>query len=111
MNAYCTIHTAPMVGILDGIVSDLPRYYGERISFPVTKRGEQVGRNRTPAARAIQRKMLEMIATGNKVTTMQMVYALDSNRFSIYMNAHVMEEEGLIKLVKVRNKCFHWEVV
>ena len=110
MTPYCTIHTAPIVGILSGIVSDLPRYYGERVD--IQHRVKSVcGRNRTPAARALQRKMLDMIAGGSKVTTMQMVAAFNSNRYSIYMNAHIMEEEGLIKLVKVRNKVFYWSIV
>lgn len=110
MTPYCTIHTAPMSGILAGIVSDLPRYYGERIELQ-TRSKTGSGRNRTPSARAIQRKMLAMIASGHHVTTMQMAEAFNYTRYSIYMNAHTMEEEGLIKLVKIRNKVFYWSIV
>lgn len=110
MTPYCTIHTAPLDKVLLGISMDLPRYYGE-IEEKVVKRPKGVGRGKTKAAREIQEKMLDMIKNGDRVTTIDMTGALLSNRFSIYAHAKTMMNEGLIKLVKVGSKAYHWEVV
>lgn len=110
MTPYITIHAAPMASIFKGIVKDIPRYVRENSSSEMN-RATGYGKGKTPSARAIQAKMLDLIKSGPKTTTMDMVKALDSNRFSVYNNASVLAEEGLIRLVKVGAKRFYWEVV
>lgn len=110
MTPYITQHAAPMSALLLGIVKDIPRYVRENSSSEMI-RATGYGKGKTPAARAIQAKMLNLIKLGPKTTTMDMVKALDSNRFSVYNNASVLAEDGLIRLVKAGVKRFYWEVV
>ena len=110
MTPYVTQHAAPMASIMAGIVKDIPRYVRENSSSEMI-RATGYGRGKTPAARASQTKMLDMIRSGYRVTTMDMVKQLDSNRFSVYNNASVMVEDGLIRLIKLGAKRFYWEAV
>ena len=110
MTPYITQHAAPMASIFAGIIKDIPRYVRENSSSEMI-RATGYGKGKTPAARAIQAKMLDMIRSGYRVTTMDMVHALNSNRFSIYNNAAQMVEDGLIRLVKLGAKRFYWEAI
>lgn len=110
MMPYITIHAAPMHQLMAGIIADIPRYIRENSSSEMI-RATGYGKGKTPAARAAQAKMLDMIRSGYRVTTMDMVHPLNSNRFSVYQNASQMVEDGLIRLVKLGAKRFYWEVV
>ena len=110
MTPYITQHAAPMAQVMAGIVSDIPRYVRENSSSDMI-RYKGYGRGKTPAARAMQAKMLVMIKSGDRMTTMDMVKQLDSNRFTVYQNAAQMVEDGLIKLVKIGAKRFYWEAI
>lgn len=109
MTPYVTIHAAPLSQLLAGIVADIPRYRSD-LSEPSKDRPKNM-KCRTVAARAIQARILEVIKAGHHVDSPTLVKALDSNRFSIYNNAHTMAEEGLIRMVRLSTRKFYWEAV
>ena len=109
MTPYITQHTVPLHQLMAGMIADIPRYVRENSSSEMVR--ASFGKGKTPAARAIQAKMLDMIRSGDRVTTMDIVKILDSNRFSVYNNASVLVEDGLIRLVKLGAKRFYWEAI
>ena len=109
MIPYITQHAAPMAQLMAGIIADIPRYVRENSTSEMIRVSR---RNSIPKGSIeLQGKILDMIRSGNKVTTADMVREFGKSRCSTYKFAARMVENGIIRLVKVNRKYAYWESV